>query len=192
MATKITREQWLKKLVTALRPMFKKVDAPIPKDVLVSVGFPSRGGVAARKLTIGQCWTPNKKTPQIFISPLLADAVKVADVMVHELVHAAVGCEHGHKAPFARVAKALGLEGKMTATIAGKELKAKLATITKKLGKYPHEKLTPGTGIKKQTTRLVKAECPGCGYVARITRKWIDEVGLPICPECDVNFEEGV
>jgi len=35
--------------------------------------------------------------------------------------------------------------------------------------------------IKKQTTRMIKAECPSCGYTARISQKWVD-VGLPTCP----------
>lgn len=35
---------------------------------------------------------------------------------------------------------------------------------------------------KKQTTRMVKVVCAGCGYVARTTHKWLDEAGAPICP----------
>lgn len=37
---------------------------------------------------------------------------------------------------------------------------------------------------KKQTTRMLKCTCrdEACGYTARITRKWIDELGAPICP----------
>lgn len=33
-------------------------------------------------------------------------------------------------------------------------------------------------------TRLLKAYCPKCGYLIRITRKWI-AIGLPKCPTCD-------
>jgi hypothetical protein len=35
---------------------------------------------------------------------------------------------------------------------------------------------------KKRTTRLLKCECEACGYTARVTRKWVDEAGAPICP----------
>lgn len=35
-------------------------------------------------------------------------------------------------------------------------------------------------GEKGAGSRLVKVECPGCGYVLRTTRKWLD-VGLPTC-----------
>lgn len=31
-----------------------------------------------------------------------------------------------------------------------------------------------------QTTRLLRCECPQCGFLARITRRWID-YGLPEC-----------
>lgn len=33
----------------------------------------------------------------------------------------------------------------------------------------------------KQGTRLLKCECGSCGYVVRVTQKWLD-VGLPVCP----------
>lgn len=36
---------------------------------------------------------------------------------------------------------------------------------------------------KKQTTRLMKVLCADCGYVARVSRKWLDEVGPPHCPD---------
>jgi hypothetical protein len=34
----------------------------------------------------------------------------------------------------------------------------------------------------KQNTRMLKCECPMCGYIARTSQKWIDEVGPPHCP----------
>lgn len=37
----------------------------------------------------------------------------------------------------------------------------------------------PAGGVK--TTRLRKCACPGCGYVARISRSWLQH-GLPGCP----------
>lgn len=35
---------------------------------------------------------------------------------------------------------------------------------------------------KRQGTRLLKTECVACGYVARVTSKWIGAVGAPVCP----------
>lgn len=31
-------------------------------------------------------------------------------------------------------------------------------------------------------TRLVKVQCGSCAYTARTTRKWLDELGPPLCP----------
>jgi hypothetical protein len=41
--------------------------------------------------------------------------------------------------------------------------------------------LRPDDRPKKQGTRMLKAECPECGYTIRLTKKWAD-VGLPTCP----------
>ncbi|MFG3715839.1 hypothetical protein [Micromonospora sp. NPDC047730] len=183
-----TREAWLVGAVNALRPLFAEHTVTLP-TVRVSVGWP---GVSSRKgLTkvIGQCWasfTTADKTPQVFISPALADAGQVLETLVHELIHAWDDCKSGHKGDFAKLAKRVGLTGKMTATVAGDDLKAKLAEIAAQLGEYPHAKLSAGVrdgqGEKKQTTRMLKVECPDSGYTARTTRKWLDEVGAPICP----------
>lgn len=99
-------------------------------------------------------------------------------------------CESGHKGGFARMAKRLGLEGKMTATVAGPALAEDLAGIAKKLGDYPHAALRPGLGPTKQSTRMLKVECPLTGYKMRMTRSWIDQLGTQKCPCCGRDMEE--
>lgn len=181
-----TREEWLVAAVAALTPLFEEQGATIPA-VRVSVGWP--GGNGRKNSVIGQCWATSQSADgvgQVFISPVLDDAVQVLDVLTHELVHAVDDCKSGHKGAFAKLAKALGLGGKMTATVAGDELRAKLETISAELGDYPHAKLAAGAGAegpKKQGTRMLKVECAeGSGYVVRMTRKWLDEYGTPACP----------
>ncbi|MFI7069515.1 hypothetical protein [Micromonospora sediminicola] len=180
-----TREAWLVGAVDALRPLFAEVGETVPA-VRVSVGWP--GGKGKKNTVIGQCWaswTAADKVSQLFVSPVLDDAVRVLDVLAHELVHAVDDCASGHKGRFAKIAKGIGLTGKMTATVAGEELKARLAEIADKLGPYPHAKLsTPaaGAGEKPQTNRQLKVECPESGYIARTTKKWLEEVGAPLCP----------
>lgn len=201
-----TREEWLVAAVEALTPLFTAIGATVPA-VRVSVGWP--GGRGDKSATIGQCWASiasEDKVAQIFISPVLDDAPRVLDVLAHELVHAVDDCQSGHKAAFAKIAKGIGLTGKMTATIAGEELKLKLDDIADELGAYPHSALAKGFTIRagipsgpegepgepgdgpilgepKQTTRMRKTECAqGSGYIARLTRKWLDEYGTPICP----------
>jgi len=91
-----------------------------------------------------------------------------------------VGVEEGHKGKFPRLAKAIGLEGKMTATTAGETLAARLRAMTDAIGPYPHAELTHSNAPKKQGCRLLKVVCE-CGCVVRMTRKWLDEVGPPTC-----------
>ena len=178
-----TREAWLAALADELRPMFGRHKAAIPPRIRFSCGWPSR---RIRKV-IGECWAPTAAADgvtQVFVSPALHDPIDVAAVLVHELVHAAVGPDAGHGAAFARVAKRLGLVGKMTATKAGPQLREVLADRVRWLGPYPHGALQLGAGREpKQGTRMVKLTCPDedCGYTVRTTAKWI-AVGLPRCP----------
>jgi hypothetical protein len=73
----------------------------------------------------------------------------------------------------------------MTATTAGPELRVTLAEHIASIGPYPHGRLNasdrPG---KKQTTRMLKAACAVTGYTVRLTKKWIDDEGAPLCPCC--------
>ena len=185
-----TREEWLNKAETKLRPLFKQAGFNIPPNIRVSCGWPSARGTSSKNKTIGQCWSSNNSgdgTFEIFISPVLEDSCRVLDVLAHELVHATVGLECGHKGDFRRCAVGIGLTGKMTATTASEELKAKLGEIVSVIGEYPHAQLS-ASSLKKQSTRLIKAECNGCGMVIRTTQKWIDETGLPECA-CGGHFE---
>jgi hypothetical protein len=177
-AVHVTRESWLNAGVAELKSLFAP-HAEVP-PCKVSVGFP--GGGSARK-RIGEAWHPKAAADgvsQVFISPTLIDPVRCLDVLAHELIHV-VHPDAGHKAPFKRLALAIGLTGKMTATVAGPELEPKLQAIAATLGEYPHAQLNLSSK-KKQGTRLIKASCPGCTYVVRITQKWLTEAGAPYCP----------
>jgi hypothetical protein len=191
-----TREEWLVAAIERLAPLFAALDEQLP-TVRVSVGWP--GGRGKKGSVIGQCWSSAAsadKVAQLFISPVLADAARVLDVLAHELVHAIDDCESGHKGRFARIAKGIGLTGKMTATVAGDELKAKLDAISAELGPYPHAALAQGDGAdgpKKQGTRMLKVVCAeGSDYKVRMTRKMIDDFGLPVCPCHGVPMREDV
>lgn len=187
----MTREQWLGAGVELLRPIFMTADALLPPVIHTSIGFPSRGAVA-RTRVLGQCWSREASQDgncQIYISPVLITPVDVLDTLTHELVHV-VTPGAGHKGQFISVSKRIGLtEGKPKSAAAGADLRASLERIASDLGELPHPPLSTGFGLmKKQGTRMVKCECPECGYTARTTRKWLD-VGAPICPTCRVETE---
>jgi len=182
------REAWLSAAVELMKPLFKSANYAIP-TVRVSCGWPSSGGTAEKKRTIGQCWSKESatdKTCQIFISPWLIDTASeqgVLPTLVHEVVHAVVGIECKHNKVFGKCARAVGLEGKLTATIAGPKLLEACQLWNRSLGEYPHARLDSfKSPVKKQTTRMVKCECEACEYTVRTSRKWLDAAGAPLCP----------
>jgi len=188
----MNRERWLTECVSVLRPMFREAGQPIPRKVRASCSWPSKSALAKRRKRIGEAWCSKQSADgsfEIFISPLLDDPIEVSAVLVHELVHCAVGVAEKHGKRFGALARAVGLEGKMTSTTASDELKAKLKTITKGIGKYPHAELKYSNAPPKQSTRMKKLECPDCGYTVRTTQKWI-EAGLPVCPCGTTLFPE--
>lgn len=184
-ATIDTREGWLQQLAELVRPWFVGVELEVPA-VRIGVGFTSKG---ARSTRIGECWHPAAsadKVPELFVHPTLHEPLKVAETLIHELIHAALPPDAKHGPQFKRPALALGLTGRMTATTAGDELIARLSPVLEQLGPYPHAAFRPrvnGTSSTgpKQSTRMVKCECATCGYIVRTSRKWID-LAVPECP----------
>jgi hypothetical protein len=184
----MTREEWLLKAIEIFRPDFDRVKA-LPPKIRVSCSWPSKAALS-KKRRIGETWDCAASEDgcfEVFISPCLSESPRVLDVLIHELCHCAVGIEAQHGKPFKDVATAMGLTGRMTATVASDDLLARLNDTIAELGEYPHAELSAGTnGDKKQSTRMLKLECPCCGYVIRTTQKWLDS-GVPTCP-CGAEF----
>ncbi len=206
-----TREQWLngavkelepelikqKKLLAGKYPHFNK---PFP-SVKVSVTQPTRGKA------IGTCWSDKASSEgyyEIFITAKEDNPMRVLDILTHELCHAVDGLISGHGTAFKRLAYAMGLTGKPTATVASAEFIEKYKPIIEsKLGDYPHAKMNLESSTKKQKTRLIKVSCRGCDNIFRQTRKYIDlskarnleKYGVDdfvcFCPICDdAMFDE--
>ena len=188
----MTREEWLNAARDALRPHFVRLGHAIPERVRVTCGFPSKAALARKARRIGECWTDTASadaTHEIFVSPVLDDALEVLGVLAHELAHAAVGVKHKHRGPFAKLVRALGMDGKPKSASSGEAFTRDIARpILDALPAYPHAKLTASAEEKKQGTRMIKCECGTCGYVARTTRKWITSSGAPICPLDNVQM----
>lgn len=180
-----TREGWLQAATKKLRPVFKKHQSEIPTLLYVGCGWP-RGGKAE---VIGQCfgktWTLDGAT-HIFVSPTQGDAIQVLAVLVHELVHAAVGCEEGHKGKFKTLARALGLEGKLTATTVSEKsiLYPILVKISDELGDYPHSRMFPKRKAtnpsKKSWVRLYSTTIED--YTLTMSIRVFKEYGYPVDP----------
>ncbi len=182
-------EAWLNRLADRMKPWFTALDKPLPAKLRIALGFTSMG---KRSNRIGECWDNLCSADghfEIFIRPDLVESPatmpgQIASILAHELVHAAVGITSKHGPKFAKVAKALGLVGKMTATVAGPLFIEKIEPMLIAVGELPHGRLNTGglsTRAPKQTPRWLKATCPECGYIVRVSKKWLD-AGFPICP----------
>lgn len=195
-----TREQWLQQAANVLAlDWFAPQRLTVP-SLNISVGIPYRARGQGQH-AIGQHWHPPASANNIgavFISPMIGDdTAQVVAVLAHEMVHAAVGNAAGHGKAFADAARKVGLLPPWTATTPSDGFIHWInAYLIPKVGHYPHPLLSlrapalepgaaPGprlgpTGAPKQSTRLLRAECPSCGCVIRITRRWAD-LGLPRC-----------
>ena len=184
-----SREDWLNAFIDAARPVFDRVNAPLPINLRVSVGFTSKGSKGAR---IGECWSNSASEDgffEIFIRPTLDGEARICDALTHELIHAAVGLEAGHNATFKRVALGLGLTGKMTNTVASSDWYVWALPIISELGAMPYGMLNDGLSStrKKQKAALLKLECDVCGWLARVTNKHIEPHSHLDCPVPDCS-----
>jgi len=116
-----TREAWLNYVAQRMAPLFERLEAPLPAQLRIAIGFTSSG---RRSRHIGECWDSQCSADrhfEIFIRPDLSESkellpMHVAAILGHELVHAVVGVAAGHGKEFRRIARGIGLVGHMTAT----------------------------------------------------------------------------
>jgi hypothetical protein len=182
--TTANREDWLSAAVNELRPIFDAVEKPLPANVRVACGFPLS---ARRTGALGECWADTAsadKTFEILINPKLAAPADVFAVLVHELCHSTAGAMN-HGVNFQKVAGLMNLEPSSCpkgwkATGPSPSFLSAFGSIIDSLGPYPHGALSMSER-KVQTTRMLKAVCPSCGYTVRLTAKWA-ALGLPSCP----------
>jgi len=184
-----TREAWLQAAITELAKDVNQ-HGQLPSNLHAIVSWP-KGSTTA----IGQCfsshWTEDKSV-YVSISPILGKPVEVLATLLHELVHA-LGIK-GHGSDFKVAATALGLEGKMRATVAGKELTAKLTKIAESLGAYPHQPMKD-VKVKKEKSgakTAIRFHSPvDEKYACWVSPKQAEEHGAPICPISGETMVEG-
>ena len=180
------REIWFNKALPLLDDLvFKPAGEKIPD--LVRIGVGSLNGRKTK--TLGVCFSQaasEQKTIEITLNPTLNDSQEVLAVICHEVIHAVDNNLNGtslwgHKGQFRTIALAIGLEGKMTSTVAGKDLAVKIDSIIGKIGNYPHAtmKFAPA----KQGTRLLKIFCD-CSFAFRVSAKQANRMLVTDCPCC--------
>jgi len=183
------REAWLLGLaVEFMREIEERCGLTFP-PIRVTCGFPSKGGEMGRRTRVrGQCWSAEAsedRHAEIFISPVEADAETVAAILAHELVHAALP-DAGHGKTFGKAMKALGQIAPFTTATPTDVFWEWVRPLLAEAGPYPHAMLVamrPVAAPKKQANRNIKLTCPACGYRVQTTRKWIADLGAPLCPK---------
>jgi hypothetical protein len=184
-----TREAWLlDALHWASSNIFGCGQVPdLPKNIRVSCGWPSSGGLRKKKRVIGECWAmecSEKKYSEIFISPTLNVGPDAVETLLHEAVHATVGVDQKHKGDFIKVAREIGFNKPWTSTPPSEELRSKIGQYCLDVEPYPHSRLDSLIKAKgptePQKNKHLKLQCPNCLYVIRVTQKHLD-VGIPTC-----------
>lgn len=181
------RESWLNAGIVALRPLIEAQGHTVPDLMRVACAFPIGsskfiGECISNKLAADGSWT-------ITICPSLNNPITVLATLLHEMCHATLGLKVGHKAPFAKLVKALGLEGPARATKAeeGTPLYCTLSDIADSLGVYPHEPVqrpprqSKSAGARKSNKVTIRSLVEP-SYSFTIPRKLLDEAGAPRCP----------
>jgi len=158
----MTRELWLQRAADKLKTMIEAEGFKVPR-VHVSVGFPSKGATSTKRRVIGQCWsgtTSADGAPHLFISPVLKARDTILSTLLHEMIHAVVGTEAGHKGEFIVLAKKLGFTKPWTSTPSTPELQSRLVTLSTKLPEqdFPALEATSLRGAQKTRYRLYECE----------------------------------
>ena len=194
----VQREAWLVRLSDLMRAEIETRAGLTFPPYRVTCGFPSRGGELGRKTRVrGQCWAAEASEDQhaeIFISPVEDDRDIVAAILAHEMIHAALP-QAGHGKAFQVAASKIGHVAPFTSSAPTPAFMAWAGPLLDRLPAYPHRRLNalvPVAQPKKQSARLLKAECPECGYTVRVTRKWVVEVGPPHCPKDGAMSVDGM
>lgn len=127
-----TRAEWLRLAIRDLRPLFDGLEArPNSKTVVRAEQVEG-----SKDNEIGWCWTFDGHS-FIGVSPEACDGTEVLAILLHELIHSAVGPMTGHNGAFRRVWRQVGFEGLPTEVSCSEELAAVLQSIARRLGPYP-------------------------------------------------------
>lgn len=164
-----SREDWLLAAMAHLAAHAALASITVPA-LRISTGYGVGGNRSKRGWQLSTATADS--TPQVFISPEEDKPEKIL------------------AAAAAAAAQLLGTRQERDALDGIRSIAE--PEILKALGPYPHAKIKSNVRTKHsqpgQTTRLLKAVCPDCGYTIRLSAKWA-QTGLPVCGPCGHEFE---
>jgi len=192
-----SREEWLNiaaGIITTeiIEPV---IDLPAP---------PARYSLTAPKtaqkksVILGECWNRAASSDgynEIFITANMgeSDSLNILAVTIHEMMHAYDNNVNGHKAPFIKLCKLVGLEGgnngrtknSFTCTVPSLELIDKLNALIERIGPIPHAAMNVSlNGKPKQKNRQLLVKCKQCEFKFRASQKIIDSITINTCLSC--------
>ena len=185
-----TREGWLNEFIERSRASFICAGAPLPANVRAAICPPHR----SKQKAIGLCWSDAVSEDlgrEIWVTAAETDPVRVAGILVHELCHAALPHHVKHGPAFGRLARALGLEGPLTATREGEAFQNLWADVLARLGPIPavaRFTLPVASDFRVQRTpKATNVSCPECGFTAKVR---LDQMawGRLTCPAHGVRL----
>jgi hypothetical protein len=172
------RETWLAEFASQAKPHIAASIGGLGGNeeavVRLSCGFPPKTGRKATAAAIVPPSASDDFTAEVFVSPTVDNAQQVAALLLPLLKVALQG--NWRSASPKVAAPAASLPSWADAILAN-------------LGEYPHAKIEI-TAAPKQTTRLIKVACLNDGYIARVSRSTLVNLGSPICPACNQSLVE--
>ena len=190
---KLNREAWLTSAAQIIKSNMLMPLLSTQEQEAAQHGF--KVSIAPTKTKVlGSCWATAASEAginEIFISAKENDSLMILATLTHEIIHHLDDCASGHKRFFAKVARKIGLIGKLTATQAGETLQLELYTIIDELGEIPHAALnSDNNGIKKQKSRSIKIECRACTFGFTASRTQLERLPANAqCPCCNHTGE---
>ena len=216
----IKAEEWLKLLVDECLNMLNNAGIDTKQHTGAGVEIHISDTRGRKRVTnnqkgshaLGLCYAKSSSTGNkrvIEVDRETDDLWETIDTVAHEVTHAVLDENEGHKGRFPKLVKDLfKLGGKPTATTPTEEMKELFYDFLVANGGYPHIAFRPRH--RKQTTRMVKVWCTdftcvggteksmlqGIGFIFRASSKAIQnavDAGRSLtCPVCmaTATFEE--
>jgi len=116
------REQWLTCVARKLETLFLENGYRVP-NYLITCG--------------NENLSQARLAHELVISRHIDDPLRAADILAHEMAHAAVGLPQGHSPAFAACAAAIGLEGDPRRTVASDAFEERVRPWLDQLGSFP-------------------------------------------------------
>lgn len=182
------------------------------RNVKLVYGLGLRGGY--RGVTVFGAWANGHgPTDAVEIAAMGEESwLQLAGTTIHELAHVLAGSGEGHSSNWKSACERMGLRRAMAAgmrySLAALDgtLRERIAALARHtdgspsfmstglLGTVPQSPrpCSAGTGVRGGTSRgkgsgsrMLKVACSTCGYTARTTSRWLDEMGAPHCADIE-------